>query len=91
MIQYQWGQTGLSGQTGTAISPSAPSSNPTSPVVNGTGVSPNDGYSITGVDQSGAQTVRILLASAFDIHDLHIFSQVLTDAGQQIASDTPSQ
>jgi mannan endo-1,4-beta-mannosidase len=66
MLQYQWGQSGLTAQTGTSITtpnatgtlPSPPSGNPTTPIQNQTGVSPNDGYSTTGIGQNAVQNVR---------------------------------
>ncbi|KAF9246526.1 glycoside hydrolase family 5 protein [Melanogaster broomeanus] len=72
IVQYQWGQTNLTAQTGTTISPGVTgiSSNPqttsSSPSDDTTGISPNDGYSSTGND--GVQ-------------------QVMQTASQQIASD----
>lgn len=61
MIQYQWGQDNLTNSFGTTISPDAtgqspngPSSSGQSPNVNQTGVSPDDGYSLSGInDDSG--------------------------------------
>ncbi|KZP11991.1 glycoside hydrolase family 5 protein [Athelia psychrophila] len=57
MVHYQWGQTGLTGQEGTPVSPAGPGSNPTSTGSTGTAISPNDGYSSTGVGQSGVDGV----------------------------------
>lgn len=64
MIQYQWGQNNLTAAAGTtvssnstAISPSSPSGNPTSPVQNQTNVSPDDGYSISGIGEDNVQSV----------------------------------
>ncbi|KAF7976296.1 hypothetical protein HWV62_6989 [Athelia sp. TMB] len=57
MVQYQWGQSGLTGQSGTAVSPAGPSGNPTTTGSSGTATSPNDGYTSTGVGQSGVDGV----------------------------------
>jgi len=72
MVEYQWGQTNLTAETGTTISPGvtgiSPDSTTTSisPSNDTTGISPNDGYSNIGND--GVQ-------------------QVLQTATQQIAAD----
>ncbi|KAG7090317.1 hypothetical protein E1B28_011914 [Marasmius oreades] len=56
IIQYQWGQSGLTTQPGTPISPNIDGTT-SSPNVDSAGQSPNDGYSINGVGQSGVQGV----------------------------------
>jgi len=56
MLQYQWGQTGLTALPGTSVSP-VPTGNTQSPVPTGTGQSPNDGYGIGGTADDGAQQV----------------------------------
>ncbi|KAF8844970.1 glycoside hydrolase [Paxillus ammoniavirescens] len=72
IIQYQWGQTNLTAETGTTISPGVtgispnPQTTSTSPGEDTTGMSPDDGYSSNGND--GVQ-------------------QVLQTASQQIAAD----
>jgi len=53
MLQYQYGQTGLTGVVGTDIEPSVTGTT-TGTVVTGTGTTPNDGYSINGVGQTDA-------------------------------------
>lgn len=64
MIQYQWGQSNLTAAVGTTVSPdstatspSSSSGNPTSPVQNQTNVSPDDGYSISGVGEDNVQSI----------------------------------
>ncbi|KAF9532976.1 glycoside hydrolase superfamily [Crepidotus variabilis] len=58
MIQYQWSQSGLTPSVGTNIVP-ATGGTTTTPVVPGTGVSPNDGYGIQGQGEDGAvQTIQ---------------------------------
>jgi mannan endo-1,4-beta-mannosidase len=72
IVEYQWGQTNLTAETGTTISPGVtgispdPTTTSTSPSNDTTGISPNDGYSNIGND--GVQ-------------------QVLQTATQQIAAD----
>ncbi|KIJ17403.1 glycoside hydrolase family 5 protein [Paxillus involutus ATCC 200175] len=72
IVQYQWGQTNLTAETGTTISPDVtgisqdPQTTSTSPGEDTTGISPDDGYSSNGND--GVQ-------------------QVLQTASQQIATD----
>ncbi|KAI9566434.1 glycoside hydrolase family 5 protein [Boletus coccyginus] len=72
IVEYQWGQTNLTAQTGTTVSPGvtgiSPSSQTTqiSPNNDTTGISPNDGYSNIGNDD---------------------VQQVLQTATQQIAAD----
>jgi len=56
MTHYQWGQSGLTGHSGTTISSSS-DANTASPNQNGTGVSPNDGYSISGTGEDAVQQV----------------------------------
>jgi len=57
MIQYQWGQSNLTAQSGTTISP-LPNGTTQSSSQNQTGQSPNDGYSLTGSGQSaGVMTI----------------------------------
>jgi mannan endo-1,4-beta-mannosidase len=53
MLQYQWSQGDLTAMRGTSISP-AVGGTTTGTIVPGTGVSPNDGYSIQGVGQTDA-------------------------------------
>jgi mannan endo-1,4-beta-mannosidase len=64
MLQYQWGQTGLTTSPGTSISPDVTGASG-SPDVTGTSESPNDGYSIGGVADDGAQQVLSNAAAAF--------------------------
>jgi len=67
IIQYQWGQTNLTAQPGTTVSPSSSTgeqSTPSSPgetpsPQNQTGETPNDGYS-----PNGSNTVQQVLGSA---------------------------
>lgn len=56
IIQYQWGQSGLTTQPGTTISPNinGPSQSQNQ---NNAGQSPNDGYSVNGVGFAGFQDV----------------------------------
>ncbi|KAF9264690.1 glycoside hydrolase family 5 protein [Marasmius fiardii PR-910] len=56
IIQYQWGQNGLTTQPGTTISPNV-NSTTQSPNINQAGQSPNDGYSTVGVGQVSLQDV----------------------------------
>ncbi|KAK7467163.1 hypothetical protein VKT23_004221 [Stygiomarasmius scandens] len=56
MMQYQWGQSGLTTQPGTTISPNVNSTSQSSNV-DTTGISPNDGYSTQGVGTSSVQGV----------------------------------
>jgi hypothetical protein len=65
LLQYQWGQSNLTTETGTPItpnstdtSPSPPSDNPTSSSQDQTGVSPDDGYTTSGIGQDGVQSVN---------------------------------
>jgi len=53
MSQYQWSQSGLIGVTGSVVQPTVSGTSET-PVVTGTGTSPNDGYSIQGQGQANA-------------------------------------
>jgi len=65
MMQYQWGQSNLTAQTGTSIvganatgsNPAPPSGNPTSPTPDQSGISPDDGYSTSGTGQNQVQNV----------------------------------
>jgi len=56
MTQYQWAQSNLTSDSGTAVQP-AVTGTAESPVVSGTGESPNDGYSIQGSGQAAAVNV----------------------------------
>jgi mannan endo-1,4-beta-mannosidase len=57
MIQYQWGQSNLTAESGTTVSPLS-NETTTSPNLNETGQSPNDGYSLNGPGQSaGVMTI----------------------------------
>ncbi|KAG6376142.1 glycoside hydrolase family 5 protein [Boletus reticuloceps] len=61
IVEYQWGQSNLTAETGTTISPGVtgisqdPRTTPISPNNDTTGISPNDGYSNIGND--GVQQV----------------------------------
>jgi mannan endo-1,4-beta-mannosidase len=58
VIQYQWGQGGLSVQQGTPVS-TPTNQTQVGTVQNSTGVSPNDGYSIQGIGASQfVQTIQ---------------------------------
>lgn len=64
MMQYQWGQSNLTAATGTVVdnnstdtSSAPPAGNPASPVQTGTNMSPDDGYSTSGVGLDGVQSV----------------------------------
>jgi hypothetical protein len=85
-MQYQWGQSNLTVGTGTTISPNStgttntpPSTNPTSPSQNQTGVSPNDGYSISGIGKDVVQSVRPS-TSADKYHLTMVYSKNSTGA-----------
>jgi mannan endo-1,4-beta-mannosidase len=56
MIQYQWGQSNLTAEEGTTISP-AINQTTQSPIPNSTGESPNDGYSLSGPGQGAGVAV----------------------------------
>jgi mannan endo-1,4-beta-mannosidase len=68
-VQYQWGQTGLTAQLGTTVSPVQDQTG-TTPNQNSTGVSPNDGYSINGQGSPAAQNVLEQGAAQISARDL---------------------
>ncbi|KIL69743.1 glycoside hydrolase family 5 protein [Amanita muscaria Koide BX008] len=58
IIHYQWGQSGLTPQAGTPITP-VTTSTPITPAQNQTGVTPNDGYSVQGAGEASfAQVIQ---------------------------------
>jgi len=57
MSQYQWGQSGMTAIEGTTISPIQSESGQSPIPGSETGQTPNDGYSIQGVGEEGAQAV----------------------------------
>lgn len=58
IIHYQWGQSGLTPQPGTPITP-VTTSTPVTPAQNQTGVTPNDGYSVQGAGEASfAQVIQ---------------------------------
>jgi mannan endo-1,4-beta-mannosidase len=56
IISYQWGQSGLTTQPGTTISPNV-NGTTQSPNINQAGQSPNDGYASVGVSQISLQEI----------------------------------
>jgi mannan endo-1,4-beta-mannosidase len=57
MLQYQWGQSGMTAIEGTTISPIHSESGQSPIAGSESGQTPNDGYSIQGVGEEGAQAV----------------------------------
>jgi mannan endo-1,4-beta-mannosidase len=64
MTQYQWSQSGLTAEPGTEIQPTT-TGIAESPVVTGTGESPNDGYGIQGQGQAGVESVLSQAVNSF--------------------------
>lgn len=90
MLQYQWGQSNLTAKSGTPISPNttdtsviSPNGNSQSPHQNETGVSPDDGYAISGVGQDSIQSVGFCNVPIYDESANILFTQqVLKTASQ---------
>jgi len=56
MLQYQWSQSNLTSEPGSAIQPSVTGNTP-EPTVTGNGVSPNDGYGTQGQGQAAVESI----------------------------------